>query len=584
MVAPPSARETEPANEQRWFHDSLWSFLRSLSEVQRRFWLLVVAVGVAAGAGAALLMALLGWVEALAWPAGATLLGRVEAADPLRRVGVLAGAGLLVVVVANLLRQPTGGHGTAGILASVWTGSAFSLRRALTRGVLSIVVVGMGAPLGREGALMSTGAGLGWFAGRRLGLEETHVRLLIACGASAGIAAAYNVPIGGALFGLEVILGSFALELFGPVVVCCVVSTLVSRTLLHAHAAYLIPEYELGGPVELLAIAIAAPFLGVASSFFVYTVEQLSQLSERSPGWIRPALPVLVLAGVGVVAIRFPEILGNGYEAVDQALQGELPITLLFALPFIKLVSSGIASGSGVPGGLFTPSLFFGALLGGGVGAALELVWAGAPPAPAFALVGMGAALAGTTHATMAAVLIIFEMTRDYAMVLPLLIACFVSTAVSRSIVPHSIYTGVLRRRGVSLPTIARPGWLDEGTVEPLVRPSPQTVEPGAPFSEIAVKLLELPWGLDLHVVDGTGRWLGTASLAALKAHVPDQAVLSMVIAADVMNSAIRPLTPQSSLAEARERLARTQVDELPVVDADGRLIGTVRRHDLARR
>src|SRR5690606_33754127 len=134
----------------------------------------------------------------------------------------------------------------------------------------------MGAPLGREGALMSTGAGVGWFAGKQLRLDPTHVRLLVACGASAGIAAAYNVPIGGALFGLEVILGSFALDLFGPVVVCCVVATLGSRALVHAHAAYLIPEVQLAGPADLAAIVVAAPLLGVASAFFIYGIERFS--------------------------------------------------------------------------------------------------------------------------------------------------------------------------------------------------------------------------------------------------------------------------------------------------------------------
>jgi CIC family chloride channel protein len=292
---------------------------------------------------------------------------------------------------------------------------------------------------------------------------------------------------------------------------------------------------------------------------------------------------VVVLASVGALAIRWPQILGNGYDAVDQALRGELALALLFGLPFLKLVASGASSGAGVPGGLFTPSLFFGGLLGGGLGAALQLIWPGAPPVPAFVLVGMGAALAGTTHATMAAVLIIFEMTRDYAMVVPLLLACYASTAVSRAIVPHSIYTGVLKRRGIRLPTPARPGWLDEGSVAQLVRPA-HTVGPGAPFAELAVKLLELPWGVDLHVVDGGGQWLGTASLAALKAHLPDQSALSMVVAADVMNSAVQPLTVASSLADARDRLSRLPVEELPVVDSAGKLIGAVRRRELAGR
>ena len=203
------------------FYRSFREFLAQLPGVSQRFWVLVVAVGVISGLGSVLLLELLVAVTRLAWDGGGrTVLAAVTGAPPLHRVLVLALGGLLVTGAMFAMRRRLGGHGTAGIIEAIWVHQGrLQLGRALLRGVLSIVVVGMGASLGREGALIQTGAAAGSWLGDRFGVTRRQARLLVACGAASGIAAAYNVPIGGALFGLEVLLGSFALELFGPVVV-----------------------------------------------------------------------------------------------------------------------------------------------------------------------------------------------------------------------------------------------------------------------------------------------------------------------------------------------------------------------------
>ena len=581
-AAPPPRADRAPP----LFYRSIREFLRDLPGSAKRFWVLLIATGVAAGIGAVALMALLRAVEQLAWPTGANFLDSVQAAPHWRRIAVPAIGGLLVVCVALIWRRPLGGHGTAGILEAIWLSRGrLSLGRALLRGAVSIIAVAMGAPLGREGALLQSGAAAGSWLGAKLRIPGDQVRLLVACGAAAGVAAAYNVPIGGALFGLEVFLGSFALEMFGPMVVCCVVATLISRTLVADHPSYLIPHYALLRPRELLLNVLFAPLLGVASAIYVRGIDLGARALDAAPRRIRLVLPPIALAICGLIAIWLPQILGNGYDAVDEALLGRLPLLLLVVLPLAKVFATSLAAGAGVPGGLFTPSLFYGALLGGALGHVAQLIFGTATPVGAYALMGMGAVLAGTTHASISAVLIIFELTGDYDIILPLMLTCVISAAVSRRVSPESLYTSVLARRKVKLPEVPRPDWLRAVRVRDLMRTGAQTVSLSVKFDDVLMKLLSLPPGQDLYVTDPDGRYLGVIVLDALKGHIPDRSLLGMLIAADVMDKSIGPVTPDTALTPIVERFQNLEIDKLPVVDpVTQRLLGTVSKTDLLRR
>ena len=284
---------------------SLQALRRVLPGVAKRFWVIVVATGVLSGLGAGVLLAILHAVQRLAWPDAATFVGAVESATRLRRVAVPALAGVIVSAAVLLLRLPAGGHGTARILEAIWhRDRGMLLGRTLARAGLSIGAVGMGASLGREGALVQTGAAAGSWLARKLGLHDVQARIVVACGAASGIAAAYDVPIGGALFGLEVLLGSFALDLLGPIVVSCVVATAVARTLPGVHPRYVMPNYQLLRPYELVVGLALAPLLGVASAIYVRVMGAVEALLDRLPRWAQPALPPLALALVGAAAIR----------------------------------------------------------------------------------------------------------------------------------------------------------------------------------------------------------------------------------------------------------------------------------------
>jgi CIC family chloride channel protein len=577
---PPASSATE-VSAPPVFYRSVREFLRQLPGTQQRFWLLVVATGAISGTGAAALLEMLELVRRLAWgPGDGVYLEGVQSASPLRRVLVPALAGALITLVGLFYKRPIGGHGTAGIIEAIWAHKGrLALGRALVRGFLSIIAVGMGASLGREGALVSTGAASGSWLAERLRLTARQARLLVACGAASGIAAAYDVPIGGALFGLEVLLGSFALELLGPIVVSCVTATIIARVLSPAHPGYEIPAYALLAPREVLVGLAMGPILGVFSVIYVRVVSWVEVSFYRVPRRAARFLPPIGMAIVGVAAIAFPELLGNGYDTVNAALLGQIAVPLLFALPFLKLAATALCAGVGIPGGLFTPSLFYGALLGGALGEiVLRLVPSIDAPTGAFALIGMAGVLAGTTHAAVSSVLIIFELTGDYDVILPLMLSAAVAAATSRMIEPDSLYTAPLRRRGVKLPELPRPEWLRVTPIAGLMTRDAARVPPGLPFQEVILKLLSLPRGNDLYVTDGDGRLLGVLVLDALKGNIPDGGELGMIVAADVMDATLPPVTPNMTVSEVAVHFEETDLERLPVVDERGRLIGAISR------
>lgn len=567
----------------RGFRLRLRSTLRGLVRAERRFWLLVGLVGLISGMGAVVLLKVLRFTQHLFWGGEVEgFLSSVIASPSWRRFLVPVLGGALVSLVTLLIGQPLRGHGTAGIIESIWVKSGrLSLPRALLRGLVSIISVALGAPLGREGALLQTGAASGSFLGHWLRLGPGQARLLVACGAAAGVASAYNVPIGAALFGLEVLLGSFALELFGPIVVACVVATLVSRILIADHPSYVIPHYVMH-PRELLLAMLLGVLLGGASALYVRGINVLSDWLDRLPRKLAPFLPLAAMTLVGLAAVWLPHLLGNGYDAVNAALLGKLSLVLLLVLPLAKLLATSLCAGAGVPGGLFTPSLFYGALLGGAFGQVMQYVWPGGAPSGAYALLGMGAVLAGTTHAPVSAVLIIFELTGDYGLILPLMLGAFLSTVISRRLEPESLYTSVLHRRNVRIPESV-PHWLREEGTRAMLMPVRDRVAPSATFQEIVVLLLEQPSGMDLYVTDEDGRYLGIIALDELKGHLPDHSLLGATIAADVMDRHLQPVTPDLSLAEVAARFATTPLERLPVVDRERRLLGTISKSDVLK-
>ncbi|HET9597194.1 MAG TPA: chloride channel protein [Anaeromyxobacteraceae bacterium] len=581
---PPGRTYPEPA-PQPVFYRSFRDFLGQLPGVSQRFWVLVVGTGIISGLGSVALLGLLAAVKTAAWGTSGSMLEAFRAASSTRRVVVPLLGGLFVTAAMFAVKRRLGGHGTAGIIEAIWVHQGrLQLGRAFLRGFVSIVAVGTGASLGREGALLQTGAAAGSWLADRFHVTRRQARLLVACGAASGIAAAYNVPIGGALFGLEVLLGSFALELFGPVVVSCVTATIIARIVSGNSPVYDVPAYQLMRPSEVLVGLAMAPFLGVASAVFVKVMGWVEVQLYRVPQGPARFLPPVAMALVGVAAIWFPDLLGNGYDTANAALLGKIPLTLLLALPVLKLAASAICAGTGVPGGLFTPTLLFGALVGGALGELAQHVFPSlsAPPG-AFALVGMAGVLAGTTHAAVSSVLIIFELTGDYGVILPLMLCAALAAATSRAIEPESLYTAPLLRRGVKLPELPRPEWLRVTPAAALVSRGAEHVGPSTPFRTVLPRLLAQPPGHDLYVLGEGDAYLGVIALDHLKGTIADEALLAVLVAADVMDEQLPPITTAMTLAEVAARFAEADLERLPVVDEHRRLVGTVSKRDVMK-
>ena len=402
------------------------------------FWLAVIVTGAGTGLGTAALMGLLYQVQHTLWPgAGMDLLDAAAQAVWWRPLVVLTGAGLLTAAGQLLLTRLSSGN-SIDVTTAIWFHAGrLPAWRTLGSAVLSVVVVGMGASLGREGAPKQAGAVIANAASDGARLTDDQRRLLVACGSGAGLSAAYGVPLGGALFALEVLRGELALRFVLPALLTSLIATAVAWLFLPDAPSYLIPAYD--GSLSVAAWAlVAGPIAGLVSVLFVRAVAWADR--HRPQGWRRVAAPVVALGLLGAVSIAFPQLLGNGRDVAELAFTGQVAPLLLLVLLFLKPAASLLCLGSGTPGGLFTPSLALGALLGGVLGYPWSLLWPGVPPG-LFAVLGAAAMLAATTQGPISTVVLMIELTgQARSFILPLLLIVAIATLVSRTLEARSIY------------------------------------------------------------------------------------------------------------------------------------------------
>jgi CIC family chloride channel protein len=423
-----------------------------------RFWTAVIFTGCATGIAAAALTRLLEVVQRLIWGGtGKNLLDAAEKANAWRHVVVLLGAGVITGLGQIILKRLSSGNGIDTTAAIWFHAGRLPALRTLGSAVLSVVIVGMGASLGREGAPKQAGAVMANFFSDRLRLSDEQRRLLVACGAGAGMGAAYGVPLGGALFSLEVMRGVLALRFVLPALFASVIATMVSWIALPDAPTYLIPAYQSSISCSVWAL-LAGPIAGVISVGYVRAITWADR--TKPYGWQRSIAPVVVLGLLGAVSISFPELLGNGRDVSQLAFTNQVAPALLLILLALKPLATVFCVRSGAPGGLFTPSLTVGALLGGVLGFAWSWFWPGVPPG-LFAVLGAAAVLAATTQGPISTVVLMIELTgRDRSFIVPLLLAVGTATLVARTIELRSIYDARLTdeeavaRRTATQPTL----------------------------------------------------------------------------------------------------------------------------------
>jgi H+/Cl- antiporter ClcA len=407
------------------------------------FWALVAAIGALAGLAGAALTLLLRALMHLFWGYhGIHLLPAVQHAAHLHRVLVLAGAGVLAGVGALFLRRLRG-MGGSEVSEALWLGDAkLNVFASVSRALLSITIIAGGASLGREAAPQLAGGAFASKLSEWAKLPAPQRRLLVACGASAGMAAVYNVPLGAALFALEVLLGTLSLPLVLPALGTSVIATAVAWIALPNAALYRLPAGRLSASLVVFAV-LAAPLAGLASVAWVRLV-RLAHRVKPEAGWRRLVRPIVVLTGLGVLAIPYPQLLGNGRGVVQLTLVGQVAVGLAAVLFVLKPLVTAGCLGSGAPGGLFTPTLMYGVLGGTLLGHLWALIWPG-PASGEFALIGGGAVLAASMQGPLSAIALILEMVdNSSALIVPLVIAITGATVLARRLGAPSIYSARL--------------------------------------------------------------------------------------------------------------------------------------------
>jgi len=550
----------------------------------RLFLVLIPAVGLLAGAVAIVIQRLSEGLRVVLWGYTPSFEFAIRTLGfPAWRVLLaLAVGGALVALLQRIARAPLASHGVSSLVeAVVLQGGRLRVKPILYSAAAAVASVGAGGSLGREGPMLRLGAALSSWLGQRLGLSSRRLKILLGCGTAAGFAAAYNVPIGGSLFAMEVILGSFALEIFGPIVVSAVFATLLTRAAESSAPIYAAPGYELVSPWEIgahLGLGVVGGFAAVAFVLGVRGVARGFRKLRFVPEGVRPVVGLMMVGGL---ALTTPEILGNGFETITSALHEGFGLRLLLVIAALKLIATALTAGSGCPGGHFTPSLCFGALLGGAYG---ELVHGMFPFATAssgaYAAVGMAAVAAGTSHAPLSAILMLFEFTGNYELMLPLMAAAIVSSVVAKRLYPYSSYTEPLARRGVELSWRMEEAALAGLKVEDLLREDHETLRPDEAYPKIVDTFLA-SHRQRLYVVDRGDKLVGSVSIHDIKHALREAADLGHVVAVDLMVPVPITLQIGERLHRAAELFARSDFERLPVLDGDGRLRGVLAKRDL---
>ena len=547
--------------------------------------LLAVAVGALAGIGDVVFLWLLKSIQSLSW-GGAWSMEWISSRPAWLILLVPTAGGVLVGLLVFYGAREAKGHGVPEVMEAVVVRSGVIRPRVVVvKFIASAITIGTGGSVGREGPIVQIGAALGSTIGQWFRLDGARLKTLVGCGAAAGIAATFNAPLAGALFAAEIVLlGEFGVGQFSPIVISSVLATVISRNVLGNEPAFVVPQHELVSFWELGFYAFLGLASGVVAHLFVkvlYWSEDFFDGIRIRQQWILPSVGGLMLGTLGIFA---PQVLGGGYETITNALSGNLPLTLLLALVGLKLIATSITLGSGASGGIFAPSLYLGAMTGGLVGEFAHFLFPSlVAGSGAYALVGMGAVVAAGTRAPLTAILIIFELTSDYKLILPLMGSCIIATLVASRLNRESIYTLKLVQRGIELFQGHEKSVLRSMHVSEVMHHDPATVRFDEPLGHVIQEVTQNPRGI-YYVVDDDLCLRGVIMLADLRRSLPSVNALSdLIVAEDLIHEELPCLTPQQDLDVAMKLFGGKDWEELPVVQSkeSRKLLGGLSRQAL---
>jgi CIC family chloride channel protein len=559
-------------------------FKRWRLEEHLSLYLLAIAVGILGGYGAILFRLLIEGCQLLFYQNRSDFLSFAHKVPFYLKVLIPAAGGLLVGLIVRWGTEKARGHGVPELIeAVVIRGGRISWRTAAARVSAAAVTIGSGGSVGREGPIIHIGAYLGSAVAQLTRLTRERERILMSCGAAAGISATFHAPIAGMLFAVEVLLGDFSLGTFSPIVLASVTAAVISGFYLGDFPAFIIPSFERVslweyGLYPLLGIACGLVAVGFTTSLY-FCEDRFNSIPV--PRWVRPAIGGMLL---GFLLLVTPEVFGVGYGAINNALMNKISLGLMGALIFGKILATSVSLGSGSTGGILAPSLFVGVMTGGTFGWLAGEMSAGLAAANSYALVGMGALLAGTTHAPVTAILLIFEITDRYNIILPLLIACIVSTITASLLKRESIYSLKLLRRGVEISHGRERRVLKSITVREVMLSDVKSVLDSTPM----VKVVDLfkKFNLScLSVVNRTGELVGMISFHDITDVAFEEEMSYLLIARDMADTEVDTVVPTDTLDKVLEKMEAEKVGQFPVVAEEGsrKLIGLVLERDVLK-
>jgi len=545
--------------------------------------ILAVIVGLAGGFGAIGFRYLIDFVQTIGYGSKGNLIDIVHALPWTHKIWIPAAGGLVVGPLVYFLAREAKGHGVPEVMEAVALKNGVIRKRiVLIKSLVSAICIGTGGSVGREGPIVQIGSAVGSTLGQLLRVSVDRMRILVGCGAAAGIAATFNAPIAGSMFALEIILGDFALATFSPIVISAVVATAISRHFLGDVPAFIVPGYELVSVWELPIYVLLGFFCAVVAVSFTKGLYKIEDLFDaiKFPEYLKAVFGGLIL---GVIALYFPHILGVGYGGIDLALAQKLTWWFMLLLVICKILATSITIGSGGSGGIFAPSLFLGAMAGGFFGSIAHGVFPEVIASPgAYSIVGMGAVVAGTTHGPLSAILILFEMTGDYKIILPLMIACIISTLTSGQFLKDSIYTLKLGRRGVNIRAGKEVNVLRSIPVKDVMNPKPETIPESLNLGKIAEQITKSKYN-SFPVVNGKGHLSGILSFMDYRDAAFDENLKDLVVARDLATPDVITVSYDDNLYDALEKITKEDFSLLPVVSPDdpSHLVGILTRRDI---
>ncbi len=546
--------------------------------------LLALIIGVLAGsAGIAFKYMIKGFQWLFYGNAGA--LSHVISSLPwYRTLFIPALGGAIIGPLIYFLAREAKGHGVPEVMSAVaLKGGVIQKRVGAVKAFASSIAIGSGASVGSEGPIVGIGSAIGSGIGQYLKFSGARMKSLVGCGAAAGIAAIFNAPIAGVMFAIEIIIGDIAFTTFSPLVISAVTATVISRAWWGDVPVFQVPAYELVSPLEIPAyiiLGLIAAAVAVSFTKTLYATEDFFDEKVKIPEYVKPVIGGLLIGMIGLFA---PHVQGVGYEIIDLALLGELPFLLLFVLVFLKVAATSLSLGSGSSGGVFAPSLFIGAATGGAFGKiAHSIVPTLSATSGAYALVGMGAVVAGATHAPITAIMIIFEMTSDYHIILPLMIACITSTVFASYLSKESIYTTKLVRQGINLEAGKEVNILKSILVKNAMAKGAQTIPENMTLGKFS-QFLKKTKHSNFPIVDKEGLLSGIISFQDFKEAVFESGLEDLIVINELATHKVITITAEENLDAALQKIGSRNIEQIPVVSKENpkKIVGMLSRRDI---